>query len=125
MLLLDGGGLARVWHQDTGMYSIESDEWSRTDYDAAENLGTAAAEELLDRLLSVNYADLPHPPTVWVECYSMLEFRVCDTCETIRLDYGQARELLPEFWSIYAWIDERLCRSVSADGLPGQYCEFF
>jgi hypothetical protein len=125
MLLLDGQGLARIWLQVRGIYGIDSEEWFADDYDAAEYLGAAAAGELFDRLLGVNYSDLPHPPTGWNECYPMLEFRACNDCEAIRLDYAQAGDLLPEFWSVYAWIDERLCRTASTDSLPGAYCEFF
>jgi hypothetical protein len=125
VLLLDGMGSARIWTQDRGLYSVDSEEWSRTDYDAAESIGAAAAEELFDMLLSVSYTDLPHPPTGWNECYPTLEFRACEGCETVRLDYSQARDLLPEFWSIYAWVDERLCRSTPAGTLPRAYCEFF
>jgi len=125
MLLVDGLGFARAWSQDRGIYSIDSTEWGRTDYEAAENLGTRAANELFELLTTIDYSDLPHPPEGWGECYPTLELRPCGSCETIHLDYSQARDLLPEFWTVYDWMDQMLCRTAPFGSLPRTYCEFY
>jgi len=125
MLLMDGLGLARVWREDRGISSIDNPDWLRMDYDGVEDLRAAAANELFDLLFSIDYSALPHPPTGGGECYPTLELRACATCETIRLDYAEARDLLPEFWGVYNWLDPRLCRIAPAPVLPGSYCEFF
>jgi hypothetical protein len=81
---------------------------------AAENLGTRAANELFGLLTTIDYSALPHPPEGWGECYPTLELRPCGGgCETIHLDYAQARDLLPGFWTVYDWMDQMLCRTAA------------
>jgi len=125
MVLIDGFGLVRYWHFDDGIYSVGSEEWERTDWDGSEDLGVEAANELFDLVLSIDTGELPHPPEMWVECYVSFDVSPCGGCETIHLDFQQARDLLPEFYGVYRWLDERLCRLTGLEGLPSGYCEFY
>jgi hypothetical protein len=124
MLLVDGAGLARSWVNDRGNYNTDDPGWSRTDYDAAEQLGAEAANDLFERLTNIDYTNLPHPPAVWSECYPLFELAPCPTCERIRIEYSRGRDLNPEFWGIYNWMQERLCRIIPHDALPISYCEW-
>jgi hypothetical protein len=126
MLLIDGSGLARFWEANRGLYDLaDPGEWDRADWDYMEELGADAANELFSSLASVDFSNLPHPPTIVGECYPSLKLRLCETCEILSLDYSAARDLLPELASTYRWIDERLCRGIDTAMLPGAYCEAF
>jgi hypothetical protein len=123
-LFIDGAGLARFWEWGTGTPDLDGTPWERTDWNYAVELGPASANEIFDRLAAIDVSGLPHPPAGWVECYPTLRFRLCDGCEPVRLDYQQARDLLPEFRAVYELLDGLLCRGIRPGDLPSAYCEF-
>jgi hypothetical protein len=123
-LMVDGEGLVRSWNFVAGLPGLDDPTWSRTDYDYSENLGIEATNDFFALLEAVDHSVLPHPPGPWAECYPSLVFRTCSTCEAIGLDYNSAVDLLPEMRAVYEWLDERLCRGLSASALPSDYCVF-
>jgi hypothetical protein len=117
-LRVDGSGLVRSWEEAGGI------DWGSTGWDSEEDLGVDAANELFALLDEVSFAALPHEPTTWFECYSSLQLSLCDECEPVSLGYQSAPDLLPEMGRVYAWLEERLCRSVDPSSLPGSYCDW-
>jgi hypothetical protein len=125
-LALDGYGNLRTWTAAAG-----SPDWDRQDPDYTEDMGIEAANELFGLLDSIDFTGLPHDPQVAGECYPIfwLLWEDCLGCVPIRLDYWSGLDLRPEFDTVYAWLNQRLCRPGGIadypDVLPPNYCLFF
>jgi hypothetical protein len=123
VLAVDGDGFLRTWGS-SGEIGLEDPSWSAADYDHSESIGYEGANALFRLLTAVDYSGLPHPPGPWSECYPLLIFRSCATCEPVRLDYGSAPDLLPEMQSVYDWLDRRLCPTEAFAARPSDLCLF-
>jgi len=118
MLMIDGLGNLRLWGNND-----QFPVWSAGEDDHSESLGVETANTLLDMLLAIDIAGLPHDPEAGTECTSGISLTECGSgCDGISMGYQRATELAPEFDALYAWLDERLCARPEDLRLPGEYC---
>jgi hypothetical protein len=121
-IVVSGRGWADIWTQTPG-FVRDTPETPPSSPTQTYTLTAVEVDDLFARLASVDFTQLPHPSTSSAECYPALYLRLCTGCKYIKLNnYYAPSQLLPEMESVWAWFDQLLTASSSAN--PRNYCNF-
>jgi hypothetical protein len=110
-----GSGIVNLWTSTDGLTLHQATGW-----DVQIQLSGQEIDELFLLLANVDFASLPHPINIGVECYQRLELEPCSDCEPIVLEYELPDQLRPEMNEVYAWFDEKLANQPITP--PSEFC---